>query len=65
MEKSKRTLGLTTTLTDMKLILPKLKFNSEEGTELYISKYLKPQVWPFIKENLSLLIRAEELVCTK
>ena len=37
-------------VTKMKLWLPKLKFNGE-GEKSYISEYLKPQVWSYLKEN--------------
>lgn len=38
-------------LTKMRLWLPKVKF-SGEGEKIYVSEYLKPQVWSFFKDIL-------------
>ena len=38
-------------VTKMKLWIAKMVFNPE-GQQLFLSKYLKPHTWTFLKENL-------------
>ena len=38
-------------LTKLQLIVPRITFNSE-GQSLYISKYLKPYKWTYLRENI-------------
>ena len=38
-------------ITRMKLWVPKMIFNPE-GQQLFLTKYLKPHTWSFLKENL-------------
>ena len=38
-------------LTKLQLIVPRITFNSE-GQSLYVSKYLKPYKWVYLRENI-------------
>ena len=38
-------------LTKMKLIVPRITFNSE-GQSIYMSKFLKPYKWTYLRENI-------------
>ena len=38
-------------ITRMQLIIPRITFNSE-GQELYMSTYLKPHKWTYLRENI-------------